>query len=513
MYHFRRPQHKRNPHCFKQVWVPIQRSPPAFTVSNTMVISRLVTYLLASPVLFPFGQKSLWKQSLPLRRDMTLYILPPSYPAYAGIGIWDYCLMSSIEHGDSFNLTKEGDLWSDDELNSEVNGTCVSLRNLELIGTSNQEENLITIDILPDEMHEKILSCLPLSAIIKASCVCKNWNHIINSKEFILNDAALWSEKTWYFMFTSSVKPVGYLYDSSMRKWYNHKLPFMVHPTWDVAPSRGLVCFMDHVANKEIYICNPITLDYKVIKIPTYPGLPKYSTLAFSVDQLKLKYTISIVRSTKAWNDLSLWDLSIHVYNSNDKIWLPPVRGKTKGWKPGKISVICDNILYILVLCLRRWDEIVPHRVITYNLDNTEPWIGVLDDESLISLPCALSHVRLMNVKKKLVLVGSIETPDSPWKIEGVGVWVLDGRVWTEVTRMPREYVVGLGKLGDVFASTGSGDMIYIQSYRGTALVVFDMVTREWFWSRKCRMHKNKKFPRENLSGFCFEPALLQFIK
>nr|XP_043608061.1 F-box/kelch-repeat protein At3g61590-like [Erigeron canadensis] len=404
----------------------------------------------------------------------------------------------------------ERDSWSSDELDIKQKGTGVFLPNSELKETAtNQEESIVTIEILPDDMHERILSCLPISAIFKASCVCKKWNHIIHSKKFILNDATFLSEKPWYFMFTSSVEPVGYLYDSGMRKWYNYELPFMVHHTWNIAPSRGLVCFMDDVTNKEIYICNPITRDYKVIKNPPCVGFPVYSALAFSVDQSKSKYTISIVRSMQASDDFFLWDFSIHVYNSNDNIWLPPMMGAMKRWRPGDISVICDDILYVLVFCTIPNEVQNLHGVITYNLDNTEPLTGVLKDESVISAPCALTCGRLMNVQKKLVLVGGIGRPNRSGVIKGVGIWVLDGRVWTEMTRMPHKYVQGFGELDDVFASTGGGDLIYIQSYGGTALLVYDMDTRQWFWSHKCLMHK--KFPLEIFSGFCFEPRL-QFM-
>ncbi|KAM0059839.1 putative F-box domain, galactose oxidase/kelch, beta-propeller, F-box-like domain superfamily [Helianthus debilis subsp. tardiflorus] len=411
---------------------------------------------------------------------------------------------------DSLNLYVDGASWSDDEPEVYRKGTGVFIPNLEIIETdNNQTENPVSIDVLPDDIHERILSCLPLSAIFKASSVCKRWYQIIHSKKFTLKDANFLSEKTWYFMFTSSVEPVGYLYDSGLRKWYNFELPFMVHHTWNVASSCGLVCFMDDETSKAIYICNPMTREYEILNIPPSPGFPVYSALAFSVDQSKSKYTISVVRSMQASDDFLLWNVSIQVYDSQETTWLHPVMGAMQGWRPGDVSVICDNVLYILVFCTRAHEVQNFHGMITYNLDNINPSIGILKDESVILAPCALTCGRLMNVQRKLVLVGGIGRPNRPGVIKGIGIWVLNGREWTEITRMPHKFVQGFGELDDVFASSGGGDLIYIQSYGGTALLIYDMNTRQWFWSQKCSMHK--KFPLEIFSGFCFEPRL-QFM-
>ncbi|KAL4570716.1 hypothetical protein LXL04_026377 [Taraxacum kok-saghyz] len=405
---------------------------------------------------------------------------------------------------DSFNFHVDNPSWSDDETEITRKGTGVFLPNPDPIENDlTQEENPVPIDILPDDIHERILSFLPLSAIFKASCVCKKWNQIVHSKKFTLQNANFLSDKTWYFMFTSSIEPIGYLYDSGFRKWYNFELPFVVHHTWHIAPSCGLVCFMDDETAKEMYICNPISREYTTLKNPPTLRFSVYTALAFSVDQSKSKYTISVIRSTQASEDFLLWNVSIHIYNSIEKTWLPPVSGTMGGWRPGDVSAICENILYILVFCTRPNEVRIFHGVVPYSLDTMDPTVK---DDSVISAPCALTCGRLMNVQGKLVLVGGIGRMDRPGVIKGIGIWVLNGRVWIEISRMPHKFVQGFGELDDVFASSGGGDLIYIQSYGGTALLVYDMDTRQWFWSQRCMMHK--KFPLEIFSGFCFEPRL-----
>nr|GEW77113.1 hypothetical protein [Tanacetum cinerariifolium] len=182
----------------------------------------------------------------------------------------------------------------------------------------------------------------------------------------------------------------------------------MVHHTWNIAPSCGLVCFMDDETNKEMYICNPITREYETLSTLPSPGFPMYSALAFSVDHSKSKYTISIIQSMQASEDFLLWNVSIHICNSIKKTWLPPVLSSMQGWRLGDVSAICNIVLYILVSCTHPNEHKNFHVLISYNLDDTEALVGVLRDESMIPAPCALTCRRLMEVQRKLVLVGGI---------------------------------------------------------------------------------------------------------
>jgi hypothetical protein len=73
---------------------------------------------------------------------------------------------------------------------------------------------------------------------------------------------------------------------------------------------------------------------------------------------------------------------------------------------------------------------------------------------------------------------------------------------------MPRKFFQGFGEFDDLFASNGSGDLIYIQSYVSPALPTYD-VSRKFgigLWASKSPL--NKKFPLQLFSGFYFEPSL-----
>ncbi|KAJ4952417.1 hypothetical protein NE237_029249 [Protea cynaroides] len=123
----------------------------------------------------------------------------------------------------------------------------------------NNVNPMISIDfLLPDDLLERILAYLPIANIFRASCACKRWNEIVNSKK--LN---VLSQKPWYFMFTSSDEPIGYAYDPILRKWYSLELPCIEAPNWFIASSCGLVCFMDNDNRSQLFVRNPITKDYK----------------------------------------------------------------------------------------------------------------------------------------------------------------------------------------------------------------------------------------------------------
>lgn len=123
-------------------------------------------------------------------------------------------------------------------------------------------------------------------------------------------------------------------------------------------------------------------------------------------------------------------------------------------------------------------------------------------NECVISAPCHVTCMRLINFEEALVMVGGIEKRSGV--IKGIGIWILKGREWEEVSRMPNKFFQGFGEFDDVFASSGLGNLIYIQGYGSTALLMFDMNSKEWRWSHKCPA--TKKFPLQLFSGICFEP-------
>ncbi|KAK8284445.1 hypothetical protein V6Z12_D08G160400 [Gossypium hirsutum] len=326
---------------------------------------------------------------------------------------------------------------------------------------------------LPDDLLERILAYLPIASIFRAGSVCRRWHEIVSSKRFLWNFSHVLSQKPWYFMFTSSDEPVGYAYDPILRK-----------------------------CRSELHVCNPITKICKKLQEPPGMKFSDYSALSLSVSRTSHNYTISIVKSKQVPGNFLQWDLSIHIYDSETMMWATSLTEVLTGWRGGDESVICDGVLYFLIYSTGVGTPENRHSLVAYNLSSrSSPLI-----RSLIPVPGPLTCGRLMNLKGKLVMVGGIGKPDRPDIIKGIGIWVLNGRNWVEVGRMPHKFFQGFGELDDVFASSGTDNLIYIQSYGAPALLVFDMNQKLWKWSLKCPV--SKKFPLQLFTGFCFEPRL-----
>lgn len=358
--------------------------------------------------------------------------------------------------------------------------------------------------VLPDELVERILAYLPVVSIFRASSVCKRWHEIITSERFQWNPSNSLPQRPWYFMFTYSDEPTGYAYDPILRKWYGIELPFIETSSWFVVSSYGLVCFMDNDSRSKLCMCNPITKRCRRLEGP--PGLKfsDYSALAMSVNRKSHSYTLAIVKSKQIPEDFVQWEISIHIYRSEKETWMTTATEVLMGWRGGNESVICNGVLYFLVYLAGGVPSESRHALVAYNISNltSQPTLR----RSFIAAPCSLTCGRLMNMKEKLVMVGGIGKQDRPDIIKGIGIWVLNDRKWEEIVRMPHRYFQGFGEFDDVFASSGTDDQIYIQSYGSPALLTFDLNLRQWKWSQKCPV--SKRFPLQLFTGFCFEPRL-----
>ncbi|CAL9109827.1 unnamed protein product [Musa acuminata var. zebrina] len=339
--------------------------------------------------------------------------------------------------------------------------------------------SMVSLDsILPDDVLEKIFSFLPIASL---------------------------PQKPWYFMFTFNEAAAGYAYDPVLRKWYNIDLPCIEKSNWFVSSSNGLVCFMDNDTRSRIFVCNPIIRDWKRILEPPGVVFPDYSSLAISVDRSSHRYMIVVIKSKQVPDDFSQWDFSIHTYNSESESWESSINTVLSGWRGGDESVICNGVLY----CLIHSTGVVGnadlrHRLMMYDISATTPHVSSM--QVTIPVPCSLTCGRLINLKERLVMVGGIAKYDKPDIIKGIGIWELDAGKWVEVARVPHRFFQGFGELDDVFASSGTEDLIFIQSYGATALLVFDMSHKQWKWSAKCPV--TKRFPLQLFTGFCFEPRL-----
>ncbi|EPS67131.1 hypothetical protein M569_07645, partial [Genlisea aurea] len=392
--------------------------------------------------------------------------------------------------------------WSSNHLENS------SISELDADMMIHKEVLAVAVDlILPDDLLERILGYLPIASIFRVGSVCKRWNDVVSSKRFLWYRADVPPEKPWYFMFTSSDEPLGYAYNPIPKKWYSFDLPFIKTSNWFIASSAGLVCFMDNDSRSRLCVCNPITRSCRDLDEPPGPKSSDYSALGFSVDRSKNEYSVSVVKSKQVPGNFFQWELSIHLYDSGSGSWITSLTEVLSGWRGGDESVICGGALHFLIFSTGGTAAENRHALIRYDLTGgTVPHqVGVLM-ESFIPVPCSLTCGRLMNLNEMLIMVGGRGKSDRPDIIVGISIWSLRGREWEEIGRMPHKYFQGFGELDEVFASSGSDDLIYIHSYGAPALLVFDVYQKQWKWSQKCPVPK--RFPLQLFTGFCFQPRL-----
>eukprot|EP00252_Welwitschia_mirabilis_P009912 TRINITY_DN2284_c0_g1_i1.p1 TRINITY_DN2284_c0_g1~~TRINITY_DN2284_c0_g1_i1.p1 ORF type:complete len:422 (+),score=30.24 TRINITY_DN2284_c0_g1_i1:440-1705(+) len=378
-------------------------------------------------------------------------------------------------------------------------------RRREFVESEDEECNTdlaLSLDsILPDDLLERIFSYLPIASVFRARTVCKRWHSITDSRKFMWQRSQVPSQKPWYFMFTNSDDPSGLAYDPALRKWYSFSLPCINTSSWFVASSSGLVCFMDNTNRNRIFVCNPVTKCQK--SLPDAPELrtAEYSALAITVDKNTNRYLVTVAKSKQIPDEYFQYNLSIEVYDSAKRQWMSSPGMPLRGWRGGDEGVICHGVFFILIYSIISvGNPENRHRLIMYDLSTSK--LEILP----VPMPCSLTCGRLMNLRERLVMVGGIGKVDRPDIIKGIGIWELDEGQWREVGRMPHKYFQGFGEFDEVFSSSGTEDLIYIQSYGAPALLVFDKSQRTWRWSQKCPV--NKRFPLQLFTGFCFEPRL-----
>ncbi|KAM0939409.1 putative F-box domain, galactose oxidase/kelch, beta-propeller, F-box-like domain superfamily [Dioscorea sansibarensis] len=356
--------------------------------------------------------------------------------------------------------------------------------------------------ILPDDILEKIFSFMPIACVVRLASVCSRWYRVVHSRS---SWTAVLPQKPWYFMFTTSDCVGGHAYDPSVRKWYNITLPCDVKSNWISSSSCGLVCFMENDKSNEIHVFNPLVKGWKSLQGPRGGDNPDYSALAMSTNRKSSVYTVTVAKSKQVPGDFLQWEFSIHIYESESRCWITPIREVFMGWRGGDESVVCNGVLYCLIYAtgiIGTTDY--RHSLIMYDLSARSHGSSLM--RSSVPVPCSLTCGRLMNLKDRLVMVGGIGKPDRPDIIKGIGIWELCKKEWREIARMPHRFFQGFGEFDDVFASSGMEDLVYIQSYGSPTLLVFDMSQKQWRWSVRCPVPK--RFPLQLFTGFCFEPRI-----
>ncbi|XP_020573691.1 F-box/kelch-repeat protein At3g61590-like [Phalaenopsis equestris] len=237
-----------------------------------------------------------------------------------------------------------------------------------------KSEDIYTI--LPDDVWLKIFSFLPIDSIMSAGCVCKYWHEMTKSGKYVWINMP--PQKPWYFMLPNE-NDAGYIYDL-FKNWC--RFDFLSHENynWFISSSCGLVSCMDYYNQNRIFLCNPISRDWKQLPKPLNEEPSQYGALALSVDRHFHDYIVTLVKSNPLPDEFFHWDFTIQIYDSKCCFWrVVSLNDVLVGWRGGNESVICNEILYFLIHSL---SESNAHRIglIMYDLDSKSSCKSLMDN-------------------------------------------------------------------------------------------------------------------------------------
>ncbi|XP_030468330.2 F-box/kelch-repeat protein At3g61590-like [Syzygium oleosum] len=326
------------------------------------------------------------------------------------------------------------------------------------------------------------------------------WRGIITSETFQKKLLLGVSQRPW------TLRPPPYGYDPVYNVWYKLELPIFIpyYRFVKFASSTGLISVfvVDECGIPRLYVGNPLTRRWREIAQGPSVKSINDTDLAISVSRTTLSYIVSIVTTKDLRGVLAGQEFSIHLYDSETRMWETRMTEALRGWTSGYQSAICDGVLYFLI---HSTGDVSPENSCRLVMCDLSERCSNGLSANFVPVPCPRAHGRLMNMKEKLVLVGGIYKGDGALfrSIQGVGIWVLSGREWHEIARLPDDYVLGLGSFPWLH-SYDLNDLIYFLRERDPSphIVTFDKNQKQW--------SRNSFAPLlfQVGVGFCFEPQL-----
>ncbi|KAJ4756542.1 hypothetical protein LUZ62_090947 [Rhynchospora pubera] len=377
------------------------------------------------------------------------------------------------------------------------------------------------VNMLPGEIQIRILSRLSTDETLRCQTVCKPWQMGIKAwASRTPMDYTAQTQKPFYFMYNTEKAYIGtYAYNSDKEKWVSFmipnsnkkssilplELPPFSKTDFYISASRGLVCFMDTKSQDNIFVCNPV-IKSQIRLLPKAPGgRACYCTISMSTDVSSKKFVVAMVKSFPL-NNSSKYKEAIQLYKSDSNSWVNLCTEKV-GWLGGETCVICNDILYTVAQFPCVLGDTQPfHEILAYNLSQASQKNSLAITK--VSVPCALTRVRLLNLNGALTVVGGIPK-DKNMKIKTIGIWKLCENKLKQITQAPDDDVVSkfLNEIDGAFSTSGCGNLVFIQSCISRTLLMYDFSSNVWKVVPKAPLpfedHDSHYF-----NGFCFEPRL-----
>lgn len=355
---------------------------------------------------------------------------------------------------------------------------------------------------VPGDLLEFIFLRFSVIDIARARMVCRLWNHVLGSQDFLFRYGKLKREK-WVALFDErglNKDRTLVLYNATLCTWHRISLNFLPPEFTDaIAAAGGLLCVAGQDKGRNVIcVCNPFIRDYKIL-----PYVDEESSMPVAV---MVGSNAKEVHSNSSYQVVVLRGDAVALYS--------PACGTWKNFETGlpyrpRSPVVCDGVVYGLQNMGSPWKS--SWRLVYAKLDEIcckEVWCPLYRAEwgEILDI---LSQPRLLETSGSLFLTGGLKRSLATNSCLTFIILKLDLTTleWSEAARMPPAFYRHFDGSAD-FKIFGGGGSVYFSSKATSRLVVCDFSDGEgaWRWVEDCPVYKYQK--TFLCKGFPFEPLL-----
>lgn len=363
--------------------------------------------------------------------------------------------------------------------------------------------------LLPEELIDRILLCLPVATKVQFRSVCRKWKCLLQSDTYYRSKYQINPVREPWFLLCTSGK-FSCAFDFEMKKWYRLPNPPIPHSSI-LGAAGSILCLGNLVADcKVLSLCNPMK---KVLKqLPPMLRVElihKISIALYKENGDTPYYKIMVAGEQSVMSPMMLnsrvYRLYTEIYDSKDGYWTMggnPLPHEKFGCDPG---VWCNGCFY----CITE----MPYGVVIFDPNHN----GGTWSKLAAPTPCSIASPSLVECKGHLILVGRVTIHNSNslgeetiqiWKLQSSDFDGTNAFTWTQVQHMPpsiySEFTSPLKLSYAPLICCAVGECLCISTHLSPRPVAFSFSHNTWEWlSGDPLFPGNRNF---HLLGFCFDP-------
>ncbi|KAK9078499.1 hypothetical protein SSX86_002556 [Deinandra increscens subsp. villosa] len=169
-------------------------------------------------------------------------------------------------------------------------------------------------------IKEHALHFLPAKSLFKFRGVCRDWKLMISTPFFAHNQSLSFSSVSGMFFQSPGDSPTFVSLAPESCGVPDPALKFLPVPVHIVSSSNGLLCCQDQTADRDYYICNPVTMQWKKLPKPSMEhGSKPAAVLIFKPSRLNFVAEYKLIC---AFRSIDFDDaIEFEIYSSKEDSW------------------------------------------------------------------------------------------------------------------------------------------------------------------------------------------------